>query len=274
MVERINGLPDRYMGGAFPHNDRFRSQEYFGVTEVIYCIRRSFLQRVVPVPTEISFEKRILFARGHALESAFFGDQHNSEYFVGDNNMCGVEGHADHIVRNSKDEIDEIVEFKSVRRLWYKAPNGKAYYSLGMAKKAIDKSDWDKIEHRYNDSHMDQLKMYMIISGAPRGVLIYYELSTDKNYTWIITADEITDEFKERMADRLKILKECYDKGVVPEKLFLYDWECGLCSFNESGVCNLCDAEGFDLDAFCNDVTNSNNFDEVVNSYKKKYGDS
>ena len=272
MVERINGLPERYKG-SFPYRDRPRNPYYYGVTEILYCLRKSFLQRVVPAPTAIDFETRVRFARGHAMEEAFFGEKHNPEYFVGDDKLDGIEGHSDHVVRDEDGKIKEIVEFKSVRRLWYKAPNGKAYYSIGMAKKAVDKEDWGKIEHRYNDSHMDQLKTYMYMTGAPKGVLIYYELTTDRNYTWEITSDEIDDDFKKRIDDRLSMMQKCMDEKTVPEKMFTYDWECNLCSFNKNGICQLCDVEKFDLFRFIRDleIFNGKPFDDVLSDYLKKY---
>ncbi len=230
MITEIKGVPKRYSYGC-PHQDRPRG-ELLGVTEVLYCLRKSFLQRAVPAPTAIDFITRTRFARGHAMESAFFGDRHNPEYFIGDKELDGFEGHSDHIVREDNGEIKEIVEFKSVRRLWYKAPNGKAYYSRGMARKAIDKKDWGKIEHRYNDSHMDQLMTYMYITDAPKGVLLYYELSTDDHYTWEVTSDDISDEFKERTKDRLNTLQKCIEEFKIPAKSFSYDWECNLCNHN------------------------------------------
>ena len=236
MIKRIDGVPAKY-SYAFPHHNRPRSADFYGVTEILYCLRRAFLQRVVPGPTAMEFSKRALMSRGHAMEAAFFGDTHNPEYFVGDGNLEGLEGHSDHVVRDAAGKIDEIVEFKSVRRLWYKAPNGKSYYSITMAKKAIDKADWSKIEHRYNDSHLDQLMLYMYITGAPNGVLIYQEMSTDKLYTWTITSDDISDEFKKRIEDRLGILRSCIDNQTIPDKLFSYDFECGLCNYNKNGVC-------------------------------------
>ena len=274
MVIFTKGVLDRY-SYANPNHDRPRSPDLFGVTEILYCMRKAFLQRVVPAPTAIDFVTRTRFARGHACESAFFGeDKHNPEYFVGDKELKGSEGHSDHVVRYEAGDIKEIVEFKSVRRLWYKAPNGKAYYSIGMARKAIDKEDWGKIEHRYNDSHMDQLKTYMYITDAPMGVLIYYELSTDDHYTYEITSDEISEEFKIRTKDRLKILKEAMRDLKVPDKSFSYDWECKLCSFNKNGLCALCDVDGFDLRKLCSKLTNGkieDTFGKVVGEALEKY---
>lgn len=274
MITEIKGVPKRYSYGC-PYHDRPRSSDYYGVTEILFCLRKGFLQRVVPAPSAIDFDTRVRFARGHSLESAFFGERHNPEYFIGGGNLKGLEGHSDHVVRDSNGKIDEIVEFKSVRRLWYKAPNGKAYYSRGMARKAIDKKDWDKIEHRYNDSHMDQLKIYMYITGVSKGVLLYYEMSTDDYYCWEITSDEIDDEFKERIESRLKTLQKCMDEFIIPEKSFSYDWECNLCSHNKSGMCTLCDQPGFDLQKVCEDLNSGDiekRFDKVINEQLDKYG--
>lgn len=274
-VEGAHGLPDRFMYGN-PYNNRPRSDDFYGVTEVLYCIRKAFLQRVVSAPSAIDFSKRVLFSRGHSLESAFFGvDKHNPEYFVGGGDLEGLEGHSDHIVRDYKGDIDEVVEFKSVRRLWYKSPNGKSYYSISMAKKFTDRDDWGKIEHKYNDSHLDQLKTYMCIADAPRGIIIYYELTTDKYYSWTIEREDISDEFKERMASRLKILKHSMDTFTVPEKMSSYDWECNLCNHNSNGICTLCDQEGFDLKSMCDELDEGiieENFDRVVGRELKKYG--
>jgi len=274
MVEYINGLPEIFKG-AFPYKDRPRSDGIYGVTEVLYCLRKSFLTRVIPAPTAIDFDTRRRFARGHAMEEIFFGDIQNPEYFVGAGDLRAIEGHADHIIRDDGGEITTVVEYKSTKKIWFDAPNGKKYYTITAAKKANKEEDWHKIERKYSDSHMDQLKTYMMITGAPKGILIYFEMTSDNNYTWTITSDEISDEFKDRMVGRLERLEKSMNDFVAPDKEYSYDWECKLCNFNSSGICTLCDQGGFDLKTFCNDVVKgkyNNKFDSIVEKYRKEYG--
>ena len=274
MVEYIEGLPDRY-DWLYPYADRPRSKGIYGVTEVLYCLRKNFLTRVVPAPTAIAITQRKLFSRGHALEAVAFGpDRHNPEYFVGDGRLTDIEGHSDHIVRDDDDKIVEIVEFKSTRKIWFSSPNGKVYYTITAAKNATSKEDWGEICRKFSESHMDQLKVYMTITGAPTGVLIYYEMTTDNNYTWVVTSDEITDEFKENIYGRLDRYRYSMDNFVVPAKEYAYKWECSLCSFNRNSICTLCDQEGFDLKEFCDDVEKgkyNNKFDSMVEKYRDKY---
>jgi len=267
-LEEIKGVPDKFLN-MFPYNDRPRGSK-FGVTEILYCPRKTFLARFVRSPDIIDFEVRKRFARGHALESVFFGDAHNPLYFVGDGELSELEGHSDHAVLGDDGKVEDIVEFKTVRKLWYGVPDGRFFYSLKAARNAIDRSEWKKIARSYNLSHFDQLKLYMILSGAKNGYLIYYEMSTDDNYTWYITSDEITDEFKNRMISRLNYVKNCCDNNIVPVKNTIYDWECGFCSYNKNGICSLCDVKEFNFDKFASDLKSSGNIDIDFNTIISK----
>jgi len=250
MVKQLEDLPERYKA-FYPYKERPRQDGVFGVTEILYCLRKSFLTRVVPAPTAVDFEVRRRFARGHASEAAFFGEKHNPLYVAGEGELKGLEGHTDHVVMDKDGKPQEIVEYKSTLRLWYKSPNGKSYYTKSYARKSTPKEDWDNIVRTYNDNHMDQLMLYMYMAGIPKGYLIYTEMSTDANYIWEVDAADITDEFKKRMADRLNILRNAMLDFKTPPRSSLYGWECALCTHNKHGVCDLCDAPGFDLKAMC-----------------------
>ena len=275
MIEKIDGLPEQFLQ-AYPHKERPRESHLFGVTEILYCSRKSFLSRVIPAAGTIDFETRRRFSRGHLAESLFFGPEHNPMYLTGIDRLKGMEGHTDHAIFGKDKKIKEIVEFKSVKRLWYKSPNGKTYYSLKYARAGTDRSDWSKINRNYNDSHMDQLMLYMLLSDAKRGYLIYQEMSTDDNHTWTLTSDDISQEFKDKMADRLDYLRDCYKVGEVPIKNSMYPWECGLCSFNKSGVCGLCDVNGFNINKMLLELYKAGNPDidflTITDKYLGRYG--
>jgi hypothetical protein len=272
MIKKLDELPQQFTK-AYPYKDRPRSSDLYGVTEVLYCARKSYLSRVVPAPTAIEFEVRRRFARGHSLEDAFFGDHHNPIHVKGVGSFAFMEGHTDHAVVDDSGVVKEIVEFKSVKKLWYSAPNGKVYFSPSAAKRVIDRDDWDKIERRYSENHMDQLMIYMILADAEKGYLIYYETSTDDNHAWEIGKSDISQEFKDKMAGRLDYLKECFDKKIVPDKTTMYPWECSLCNFNRNGICGLCDKSEFDFDEFIRDVlgVKSDKFMGAVERYTKKF---
>lgn len=269
MIEKVRGLPDKF-SEAFPYNDRPRSDNVYGVTEILYCPRKSFLSRAIPTPRFLEFDVRMRFARGHAMESVFFGEEHNPIKILGSGDLEGFEGHADHAYLNDDGSVEEIVEFKSTKRLWYTAPNGKSYYSLKYARNAVDKSDYKKIEKVYNDSHMDQLMTYMILTDAKKGYLIYYELTSDSHYTWIVNDYDIPDNFREKMVDRLNYLRDCFAYGIVPEKRTMYDWECGFCTHNKNGVCGLCDVEEFDFFKFLKKLYKCGNIDIDFNTILRK----
>ena len=270
----LEGLPALFTK-AFPYKERPRSNNLYGVTEVLYCPRKTFLSRFVPAPTAVEFETRRRFARGHAMEDVFFGDDHNPTHIVGSGALEGLEGHTDHSINDDDGKVKTIVEFKSVKKLWHKAPNGKVYFSAKAAKNVLPKSDWSKIERNFNDSHMDQLMMYMMVTDALDGYLIYYEMSTDDNFTWSITKSDITDEFKDRMIKRLDYIKLCCSLGAMPERRFGYPWECMLCNFNKNGICGLCDKEGFDFPKMCQELKESrdltNDFGLIVGKYMKEF---
>ena len=100
-------------------------------------------------------------------------------------------------------------------------------------------------------------------------------MSTDENYTWIIDSDEIDDEFRDRIADRLYILKNCVKYRKTPEKSYTYDFECNLCNFNKTGICSLCDIKEFDLQELCDRISYAgpeNKFDEILKLFIDKYG--
>jgi hypothetical protein len=273
LVKKLDGLPEQFTK-AYPYKDRPRSDDLYGVTEVLYCARKSYLSRVVPAPTAVEFEVRRRFARGHAMESVFFGDHHNPIYVKGIGPFAAMEGHADHAVQDDSGNVKEIVEFKSVKKLWFTAPSGKVYFSPSAAKKVVDKEDWDKIERRYSENHMDQLMIYMILTNAEKGYLIYYEMSTDDNHAWEIDQADISQEFKDKMLGRLNYLKECFDKKNIPLKTTMYPWECSLCSFNRNGICGLCEKNDFDFNGFIKDVlaVEPDKFMDAVEKYTKKFG--
>jgi len=272
MVKKLEGLPEQFTK-AYPYKDRPRSDDLYGVTEVLYCARKSYLSRVVPAPTAVEFEVRRRFARGHAMESVFFGDHHNPIYVKGTGAFASMEGHTDHAVQDESGVVKEIVEFKSVKKLWYSAPNGKVYFSPSAAKRVIDEDDWGKIERRYSENHMDQLMIYMVLASAAKGYLIYYEMSTDDNHAWEVDESDISQEFKDKMSGRLNYLKECFDKKNIPLKTSLYPWECSLCSFNRNGICGLCDVKDFNFEEFIRDVlaVDTSKFMEAVEVYTKKF---
>lgn len=272
MVKKLDGLPEQFMK-AYPYKERPRSDDLYGVTEVLYCPRKTYLTRVVPAPTAIEFETRRRFSRGHAMEDVFFGDHHNPMYVKGDGPLAALEGHTDHAIQDKDGKIIEIVEFKSVKKLWFTAPNGKMYFSLKAAKRYLPEEDWKHVDRCYNDSHMDQLMTYMFVTGAKKGYLIYYEMSTDDNYTWEVDDTDISVEFKNKIIDRLNYIKYCFLKKVVPDRNTIYKWECMLCSFNKNGLCGICDKEGFELQKFIDDVllAKTENFMEVAEKYAKKY---
>lgn len=276
MIEKIEGLPEKFLT-AYPYKDRPRESHLFGVTEILYCSRKSFLTRVIPPASTMDFETRRRFARGHLSEELFFGPAHNPLYLTGvGGKFDGMEGHTDHAIIGKDGKIDEIVEFKSVKRLWYKSPNGKSYYTLKYARAGTDKEQWDQISRSYNDSHMDQLMLYMILSDAKTGYLIYQEMSTDENYTWRVSSSDITQEFKDKMSSRLEYLKDCYKKGDVPIKNSMYPWECGLCSFNKSGVCGLCDVKDFNINKMLLELYHAANPDVdfliITSKYLERFG--
>ena len=272
MIKKLEALPEQFTK-AFPYKERPRSDDLYGVTEVLYCARKSYLSRIIPAPTAIEFEVRRRFARGHAMEAVFFGDHHNPIYVKGSGPLAAMEGHTDHAVQDESGAVKDIVEFKSVKRLWYTAPNGKVYFSIKSARRMIDKEGWDKVEKCYSDNHMDQLMTYMFLTNAQRGYLIYYEMSTDDNHIWEISSEDITDEFKNKIISRLDYLKKCFNDGAVPDKTTMYPWECSLCNFNKNGLCGLCDAKDFDVNEFVKDVLNSpsDKFMEIAEGYVKKF---
>ena len=82
-------------------------------------------------------------------------------------------------------------------------------------------------------------------------------------------------DFKERTESRLNILRDCMDTFTIPDKAFTYDWECNLCNCNKTGLCVLCDQEGFDLKKVCGDLNTGdveNRFDKVINAQLEKFG--
>ena len=271
MIKQLDELPERYRA-AYPYKDRPRQEGVFGVTEILYCLRKSFLTRVVPAPTAVEFEVRRRFARGHASEASFFGEKHNPMHLVGVGSLAKLEGHSDHVVLDSSGKPEEIVEYKSVLRLWHKAPNGKSYYSKAAARKVIPQEDWDKVSRTYNDNHMDQLMTYMFLTEAKKGYLIYTEMSTDQNYVWEIDYGDITDEFKHKIEGRLDILDGAMKTFAAPGRSSMYQWECGLCTHGKHGVCDFCDSPGFDLKTMC-DILRKDpmKYKSIVGAELKKY---
>lgn len=272
MIKKLEGLPEQFTK-AYPYKDRPRSEDLYGVTEVLYCARKSYLSRVVPAPTAIEFNVRKRFRRGHALESVFFRDSHNPTHVKGEGLFAAMERHTDHVVVGESGVVKEVVEFKSVKKIWYSAPNGKVYFSPSAAKRVIDEADWGKIEKRYSDNHMDQLMIYMILTNAEIGYLIYYEMSSDDNLVWEVSKEDISQEFKDKIVGRLNYLKKCFDDKTIPDKTSMYPWECSLCNFNKNGICGLCEKKDFNFDEFIKDVlaVESNKFMSVVEDYTKKF---
>jgi len=90
----------------------------------------------------------------------------------------------------------------------------------------------------------------MLLNNASRGYLIYHELSTDDNYTWSMGYEDIPEEFKDEMLNRLDELEACFVEGRIPERSEKYEWECKLCNYRRDGLCQLCDVDEFNLTEF------------------------
>jgi len=176
-------------------------------------------------------------------------------------------------VQDDKGKVTEVVEFKSVKKLWFQAPNGKVYFSLRAAKRMLPEEDWDKVARSYNDSHMDQLMTYMFLTDAKKGYLIYYEMSSDDNHVWEVDDVDISVDFKNKIIDRLNYLKYCFLKKIIPDRHSVYKWECALCSFNKNGLCGLCDAKDFSLDGIIEELLKNQpeDFMRVLGKYTDKY---
>jgi hypothetical protein len=118
--------------------------------------------------------------------------------------------------------------------------------------------------------------LYMMLTDAKNGYLIYYEMSTDENHTWSITSDEITEEFRKKMVDRLNYMRDCFKTMTVPIKNSAYQWECGLCNFNKNGICGLCDVKEFDFNKMVSELGRSGNleidFSTIVGKSLQKHG--
>lgn len=276
-LERLDAIPS-FLTSPYPYVDRPRSNGIYGVTEIMYCLRKSYLGRKVPAPTALSFDQRRLFARGHALEAVFFGSAQNPIHFrggiVGDRDFTKIEGHTDHSVTDD-DGKSCIIEFKTTRHMWLSHPNGRKFFNMSQARKALSKEDLKLVELHPMQSHLDQLMLYMMLNDAKRGVLIYHELSSDENYVWQINDSDITDEFKNMMKSRLDELDEAFKNNTVPKKCPGYEFECKLCHMKKNAICDLCDQDGFSLDEFISDLEKKgdpNAFMDVVGEYIDKFG--
>jgi hypothetical protein len=252
MIKRLDAIPS-ILKTPYPYKDRPRTHGVYGVTEIIYCLRKSMLSRVVPAPTALTFETRRAFSRGHACESVFFGDIQNPVHFKGGmvegRDFTKIEGHTDHSTVD-EDGKSTIIEFKTTKKLWLKGPDGRAYFSPKAARASVPKDQWDLIETKYSDAHMDQLMFYMLMTGSSRGYLIYQEMSTDQNYVWSVEYEDISEEFKDAALDRLNLLDYCFVNNEIPKRCPSYDFECKLCNMAKNGLCDLCDQKDFDLGDF------------------------
>jgi len=276
MLVRTDVIPS-FLTSPYPLNDRPRSDGIFGVTEILYCLRKSYLTRKVPAPSAVSDHTRKLFARGRAMEQAFFQDQkpvHFKGGIVDGRDFSKVEGHTDHSCL-SDEGVSTVIEFKTTKHLWLSHPDGRKYFNITQAKKYMSKDDLKLLELQPMQSHLDQLMLYMMLTDAKRGVLIYHELDSDSNYVWEIVDTDITDEFKDRMKVRLDELDEAFKKNVVPSKSDAYSFECKLCHMKKNGLCDLCDHEKFSIDEFISDFESRNepnSFMTVVGEYLDKFG--
>ena len=281
MLKQLDDIPSFLIQSPYPYKDRKRTEGIYGVTEIFYCLRKSVLARVVPTPTALTLLTRRRFSRGSNLEKAFFGDAQNPVHFRGPKNLDGrdfskTEGHTDHSCLNDQGE-KTIIEFKTTKRLWYKGPDGKNFYSLKAARAALPKEQWKLVERCPQDSHLDQLKLYMLLTESIHGYLIYYELSTDNNYVWSIDAEDISEEFKNEMKDRLDTLDRAFTEDVMPPKCPKFSFECGLCNFGDTknGICKLCDVELFNIGDFVNEFKSKKDpfsFMPLVKQYYDKFG--
>lgn len=277
MLKREDGIPN-FLKSPYPYRDRPRSDAIYGVTEIIFCLRKSMLARVVPSPTALDNDTRKRFARGHAFEKIFFGDIQNPIHFRGGvvegRDFSKVEGHTDHSCVDEQGR-SVIVEFKSTKRLWLEGPDGNKYYSMKAARAALPKEQWKLVDHVPSQSHVDQLQFYMLLNNASRGYLIYHELSTDDNYTWSMGYEDIPEEFKDEMLNRLDELEACFVEGRIPERSEKYEWECKLCNFRRDGLCQLCDVDEFNLTEFIEKFKRKKDpfsFIPLVKQYFDKYG--
>jgi len=253
---RTDVMPE-FLKSPYPLVDRPRTPFVYGVTEILYCLRKSYLTRVVPAPTAVSFEQRRNFSRGRSLEESFFGPDQKPIHFrggmVGVRDFSNVEGHTDH---SDVDEngVPSIVEFKTTKHLWLSHPDGRKCFNVTQAKKYMTKDDIKLLELQPMQSHVDQLKLYMMLNeGIKRGVLIYFEMDSNSNYVFELTDADISEEFKDTMKSRLDELDAAFKDSVVPQKSPGYDFECKLCNFMKNGICQLCDQGGFNVDEFIAD---------------------
>jgi hypothetical protein len=278
MLVRTDKIPD-FLVSPYPLNDRPRTDGIFGVTEILYCLRKSYLTRKVPAPSAVSNATRKVFARGRALEEVFFGkDYQNPIHFKGGivdgRDFTKVEGHTDHSCPD-ENGVPTIIEFKTTKHMWLAHPDGRKYFNITQARKYVSKDDLKLLELQPMQSHLDQLMLYMMLTDAKRGVLIYHEMDSDENYVWEIVDTDITDEFKDRMKVRLDELDAAFKVGVVPQKCPGYEFECRLCHFKKDGLCDLCDQEGFSIEDFISDFEkrgDPNCFMTVVGEYLDKFG--
>jgi hypothetical protein len=277
VIKREDSIP-KFLVSPYPYRERARTNGIYGVTEVLYCLRKSVLARVVPAPTALTSQTRKVFARGHALEAVFFGDIQNPIHFRGGvvegRDFSKIEGHTDHSTVNEDGE-STIVEFKTTKHLWLKGPDGKSYYSLKSARTALPKEQWKDVEREPSKSHMDQLMFYMLLNNAKHGYLIYHEMSTDMNYTWSLDYEDIPESFKDEMKTRLDALDGAFINDLVPDKCPKYDFECKLCNMSKNGLCQLCDVKDFNLGDFIQDFKSRNNpmeFMPVIKEYYDRYG--
>ena len=193
------------------HIEEDRSEQWPGVTTLIYCLTKAYWERTLarPIPNR---QTLLYFVTGLALEKTLIWAWQGSEELAGEHE--GIFYHID----GWDGDVNRLIEFKSTR-----SRITKGTIKVGD-KRDILASD-------YSSMWMKQMAAYAYIKGIENVRLIVLHLMEPEILVWDIEFDKIDIMSNQMMLQsRRTDLLKAVETGKPPKPFTTNeDWECKNC---------------------------------------------